>query len=709
MTIRLVCECGYETDDGAGTIGAEHRCPRCGRRIFADEAEADADFDRLDSIGIGANIAHTVTLAVAPAAPLVPKTEDPDVTLDISDIKKPTVQGGNDEPTQDIADFVTQIQEPAAGTDKKPKAAAQHRPMAAAAFSGGNPFANQSPPPQIKENPPSQVPRGSRVNLSDRVMRPILKPSVPSGSHSQEGNYGFHRVIRVHQKGGMGRIVVAYDQYLKREVALKELHAEVSGDDSIVRRFVGEAEITAQLEHPGVVPVHYLGLDNNGLPYYTMKMVRGETLQEAIREYHRKPARNTLLVLIRRLVSASKTIAFAHSKGVIHRDLKPANIMVGEHGETLVMDWGLAKPFMQNDETYISTISRGGKAGQADLTMIGAIVGTPAFMSPEQAAADDAMIGPLSDVFALGTVLYYLLAGQTAFSGRSTQEVLNKVRAANPVRPSSLKANVPHGLESICFKAMAKEPHNRYQGAQEFVDDLCRWLDNEPISAVKETLWQSCGRWIAKRKRLAISVPFIAVLMTLLTYAGIQIGYHSTAKAQQEVIDTILNKSEDLLEFPEFVSVEGSQGMTAVRGVRQSNGGTILTCQIDTETKEKRRIVIIRSPEGLAWDVTDRSALTFSLFEGQAEDTEALQNFSVRLGRGSSYYEYKPGGDIWNNRRRSNWYTFVVPLSVPDSHWEKTVSGVPSMNKIEWVELHFDVLKPTVISFDHIKFLNDAE
>jgi serine/threonine-protein kinase len=540
-------------------------------------------------------------------------------------------------------------------------------------------------------------------------MRPILKPSVPTGSKDQQGNYGIHRIIRVHQKGGMGRILVAYDQYLKREVALKELHAEVAGDDSIVRRFVGEAEITAQLEHPGVVPVHYLGLDNSGLPYYTMKMIRGETLQEAIREYHRKPSRSSLLALVRRLVSASKTIAFAHSKGVIHRDLKPANIMIGEHGETMVMDWGLAKPFAQAEqEVYTSNVPRTSRSSHPDLTMVGAIVGTPAFMSPEQATADDTMIGPLSDVFALGTVLYYLLAGQTAFSGRSTQEVLNKVRAANPVRPSSIKPNVPHGLEAVCFKAMAKEPHNRYQGAQEFVDDLCRWLDNEPIAALKETFLQGWLRWVSKHKTLAVSIPLAAVIMSLLIYVGIQIGHRSIVDAQQAVVNSILNKPEDLLEFPEQISIEGSQGMTAQRGVRQSNSGVILTCQIEADTAEKRRIVIIRSPKGYAWDITNRSALAFSLFEGQEEDSESLQNFSVRLGRGSSFFEYKPNTDLWNNRRRSNWYPFVVPLSVPSGDWTRTVSGVPAMNKIEWIEFHFEVLKPTTVSFDHIMFLNDT-
>jgi serine/threonine protein kinase len=321
----------------------------------------------------------------------------------------------------------------------------------------------------------------------------------------------------------MGRILVGYDQYLKREVAIKERHPDVAEDESIVRRFIGEAEITAQLEHPGVVPIHRISQGADGLPYYTMKMIKGETLQDAIKAYHRKPGKQELLNLVRRLVSVSKTIAFAHSKGVIHRDLKPANIMLGEHGETLVMDWGLAKPYNQEPEdSYVSVIHQT-KQSRPELTMVGAIVGTPAFMSPEQANAEDNIIGPLSDVFSLGTVLYYLLAGQTAFAGRSTQDVLSKVRACKPTPPSQIKSNVPHGLESICLKAMAKLPENRYQGATEFADDLCRWLDSEPIAAEANLLSAKIQRWFSKYRMSLAGIVWVLILSFILACIGVWI------------------------------------------------------------------------------------------------------------------------------------------------------------------------------------------
>jgi serine/threonine protein kinase len=351
-------------------------------------------------------------------------------------------------------------------------------------------------------------------------MRPIAKPTIPAIPYSGGGEFGVHRVLRLHQKGGMGRILVAYDQFLKREVAIKELHPDVADDETIVRRFIGEAEITAQLEHPGVVPIYSLGQGSDGLPYYTMKMIKGETLQDLIKAYHRKPTRATLQNLVRRLVSIAKTIGFAHSKGVIHRDLKPTNVMIGEYGETLVMDWGLAKPYNHWKEEPTASIIYQTQQSRPELTMVGAIVGTPAFMSPEQAMAADNVVGPLSDVFSLGTILYYLLAGQTAFSGRSTQEVLNKVRACSPTPPSNLKPNVPHGLEVICLKAIEKLPENRYQGASEFADDLCRWLDGEPIYAEEPSVWSKIQWWMARQRTLIVSVLCTMFLSVALTSVG---------------------------------------------------------------------------------------------------------------------------------------------------------------------------------------------
>ena len=500
---QIICECGNKVNLSDARAEHECRCPRCGRRIFANEADAVAEYQfshddacpQPSSEGSGQQVREQDQV---PAA--VPRGDeyDPDATVVRGDVTRTTPPNrGNasweEAPTLSInnADFV--VNSPQSPDDSE---------FATPASGSGSSF---------------------KYDLTKRVMRAIAKPVAPVVPFSGTEQYGIHRILRVHQRGGMGRILLGYDQYLKREVAIKELHHDVAEDESIVRRFIGEAEITAQLEHPGVVPIHRIGQGTDGLPYYTMKMIKGETLQDAIKTYHRKPGKPELLNLVRRLVSVSKTIAFAHSKGVIHRDLKPANIMIGEHGETLVMDWGLAKPYNQGTEdTYISVIHQT-KQARPELTMVGAIVGTPAFMSPEQANAEDHIVGPLSDVFSLGTVLYYLLAGQTAFSGRSTHEVLNKVRACNPTPPSQVKPTVPRGLEAICQKAMAKLPEDRYQGATEFSDDLCRWLDGEPISAETDILSSKIRRWLLRNSTPLLGVVWVLLLSLLLSSIGVWI------------------------------------------------------------------------------------------------------------------------------------------------------------------------------------------
>ena len=335
--------------------------------------------------------------------------------------------------------------------------------------------------------------------------------------------YGIHRLVRSHVKGGMGMVHIAYDQFLKREVALKELFQHSTADESIVHRFIVEAEITAQLEHPGIIPVHSLGLDLNGNPYYTMKLIRGKTFQEAIKQYFKAPSEQELKRLVRRFVSVCQTMAFVHSKGVIHRDLKPANIMLSDHGETLVMDWGIAKAYNKSLATEsgiafsMSEARELTRSDQAhpDLTLAGTVVGTPAFMSPEQASPDSQEVGPISDIFSLGAILFYLLTGRNAYTGKTSQEILMKVLTTNPPRPSDIARNIPPGLEAICMKAMCRDPKGRYQTTGELVADLCNWLDGEPISAMKETLLERGWRYFRKNRQMSISV-FLMIFIFII-------------------------------------------------------------------------------------------------------------------------------------------------------------------------------------------------
>ena len=246
---------------------------------------------------------------------------------------------------------------------------------------------------------------------------PSVRPP-PTGSR--------FRILRPHAQGGLGQVSVALDAELNREVALKEIRPEHADDPDSRARFLLEAEITGRLEHPGVVPVYGLGCDAQGRPFYAMRLVKGESLKEAIERFHagrsdahgRDPRRWNLALrqLLNRFVAVCNAMAYAHSRGVIHRDLKPANILLGPYGETLVVDWGLAKVVGRGEAAaqagaVEATLQPASGSGSSE-TLPGTALGTPAYMSPEQAEGRLEQVGPLSDVYSLGATLYCLLTGK---------------------------------------------------------------------------------------------------------------------------------------------------------------------------------------------------------------------------------------------------------------------------------------------------------
>ena len=222
-----------------------------------------------------------------------------------------------------------------------------------------------------------------------------------------------YEVLRPHARGGLGLLSVARDCELGREVALKEMHADSADDAASRDRFVREAEVTGGLEHPGIVPVYGLGSYADGRPYYAMRFVRGETLQHAIKKLHAGEPGYTLRGLLTRFVAVCNAVAYAHSRGVIHRDLKPANVMLGPYGETLVVDWGLAKVIGRSPESkelLEGTLQISG--GDGSQTRAGSLLGTPHYMSPAQARGEVDRLGPATDVYSLGVTLYVVLTGR---------------------------------------------------------------------------------------------------------------------------------------------------------------------------------------------------------------------------------------------------------------------------------------------------------
>jgi serine/threonine-protein kinase len=335
------------------------------------------------------------------------------------------------------------------------------------------------------------------------------------------------RILRPHARGGLGEVFVALDAELHREVALKQI-LEKHADDPVSRqRFVAEAEITGGLEHPGVVPVYGLGTYGSGRPYYAMRFIKGDSLKEAIEQFHGEPGRvsagsrspktrgadATPLAFrkwLRRFLDVCNAIDYAHSRGVIHRDLKPANIILGKHGETLVVDWGLAKAVGRADPSVGEQTIAPSSSGSSE-TLPGSALGTPAYMSPEQAAGDLDRLGPRSDVYSLGATLYCLLTGKPPFEGDDIGEVLRKVQAGEFTAPREVDPSLDRALEAVCKKAMATKQHDRYASCRALAEDVERWMADEPVTAYAEPLALRARRW-AKRNRTIVSTAAVALV-----------------------------------------------------------------------------------------------------------------------------------------------------------------------------------------------------
>jgi len=338
-------------------------------------------------------------------------------------------------------------------------------------------------------------------------------------------------VLRLHQKGGLGRVSIALDKELDREIALKEILTAHADNIESRSRFIREAEITGALEHPGIVPVYSLGKFADGRPYYAMRFIRGMNLQMALEDYHEletDPAARQLRFrqLLDRYIDVCYAIEYAHSRGVIHRDLKPSNVMLGDYGETLVVDWGLAKTLkngFRTENSMVAPVTTSERASSTE-TLVGRAVGTPAYMSPEQAAGRLDAIGPGSDIYSLGATLYHLLTGQVAFVG-TEEEVLGNVQMGRFDRPRIANPGVPRALEAICLKAMARMPDQRYSSGRELAADLERFLAGERVLAYEEPLTARAWRWTLHHKPLVYSTAAaFTVVLTALTISVVTLS-----------------------------------------------------------------------------------------------------------------------------------------------------------------------------------------
>jgi serine/threonine protein kinase len=352
------------------------------------------------------------------------------------------------------------------------------------------------------------------------------------------------RILRSYAKGGLGEVFIANDRQLDRIVALKEIQKEHADNPIRQERFLVEARTTGKLEHPGIVPVYAMGTHADGRTYYAMRFIHGETLRQAITRFHAGPAPDygglEFRLFLSRFVDVCNTMAYAHNQGVLHRDLKPTNIMLGDYGETVVVDWGVAKNVGLTDTTESDSKSHEHSArrrtGPGSMTLDGQAIGSPAFMSPEQAGGKLDQLAPCSDVYSLGATLFVMLTDRAPFEG-SDEKVLDKVKEGRFPKPRLVKSRVPRALEAICCKAMALRPDCRYQSALDLAHDIERWLADRPVSAFVEPWRDRMRRWV-RRNQTIVSGLMAALVVGFLAFGTaiplLSFAWREEAMARQE-------------------------------------------------------------------------------------------------------------------------------------------------------------------------------
>jgi tetratricopeptide (TPR) repeat protein len=423
---------------------------------------------------------------------------------------------------------------------------------------------------------------------SDGATLPVVSPEA----YRVQGEVG---------RGGMGRVVSATDRRLGRPVAIKELHRDVAGGAT---RFVREALVTARLQHPSIVPVYEAGRWPDGVPFYAMKMVSGQSLSLLIRARHTLSAR---LALLPHVIAVAEAIAYAHSQRIIHRDLKPANVLVGPFGETVVVDWGLAKDLSRPSDEPATPASKDPPAvagASADSTVVGTVLGTPHFMPPEQARGE--AVDERADVYALGAILYYLLRGEPPHSGKTANEALAAVVSGAPEPIETYVPDAPQELCAIVRKAMSQVREERYPTAAELAADLRRFETGQLVTVHAYSTRELLARWVRRNRTAVIVAAALGLGLATSLVVGVA-GVRREARLAEAERDKARLETQKAEAINAFVQdmlgsadpLEGSKDVTVAEVLDRAGRRAALELQKQPEIQAAVQLTIAHSEIGL--------------------------------------------------------------------------------------------------------------